>query len=105
MTAASRRRACKAAWNIPPTIGGVEWGGGAIDPVHQIYVVNNSYTAQIYQLLSRKDYDAKTKGKSPEETQDYFPQSGTPFGVYVHNFFNWLGMAVLGAALRLALRL
>ncbi|MGN6147918.1 MAG: outer membrane protein assembly factor BamB family protein, partial [Rhizomicrobium sp.] len=76
----------------PPTIGGVEWGGGAVDPAQGIYVVNNSYTAQIYQLLSRKDYDAKTKGKSQEETQDYFPQSGTPYGVYVHNFFNWLGM-------------
>jgi quinoprotein glucose dehydrogenase len=76
----------------PPTIGGVEWGGGAADPVHQIYVVNNSYTAQIYQLLSRKDYTAKTAGKSQEETQDYFPQSGTPYGVYVHNFVNWLGM-------------
>ncbi|MGA9794369.1 MAG: pyrroloquinoline quinone-dependent dehydrogenase [Rhizomicrobium sp.] len=76
----------------PPTVGGVEWGGGAVDPVHGIYVVNNSYTAQIYQLLSRKDYDAKTKGKSQEETQDYFPQSGTPYGVYVHNFFNWLNM-------------
>jgi quinoprotein glucose dehydrogenase len=76
----------------PPTVGGVEWGGGAVDPVHQIYVVNSSYTAQIYQLLKRKDYDARTKGKSPEETQDYYPQSGTPYGVYVHNFFNWLGM-------------
>ena len=77
----------------PPTIGGVEWGGGAVDPTHQIYVVNNSYTAQIYQLLSRNDYEAKTRGKSQEETQDYFPQSDTPYGVYVHNFFNWLGMA------------
>lgn len=77
----------------PPTIGGVEWGGGAVDPVHQVYVVNNSYTAQIYQLLSRKDYDEKTRGKSQEATQDYFPQTGTPYGVYVHTFFNWLGMA------------
>jgi quinoprotein glucose dehydrogenase len=76
----------------PPTIGGVEWGGGAIDPAHGIYVVNNSYTAQIYKLLSRKDYDAKTKGMTKKEAQDYYPQSGTPYGVYVHNFFNWLGM-------------
>jgi quinoprotein glucose dehydrogenase len=77
----------------PPTVGGVEWGGGAVDPVQQIYVVNNSYPAQIYQLLTRKDYEAKTNGKSTEETKDYYPQTGTPYGVYVHNFFNWLGMA------------
>ena len=76
----------------PPTVGGVEWGGGAADPVHGIYVVNNSYTAQIYQLLKRKDYEAKTKGMTQKEAADYYPQTGTPYGVYVHNFFNWLGM-------------
>ncbi|HVT23278.1 MAG TPA: pyrroloquinoline quinone-dependent dehydrogenase [Rhizomicrobium sp.] len=77
----------------PGTTGGVEWGGGAVDPIRGIYVVNNSYTAQIYQLLKRTDYDAKTKGKSPDEIADYFPQTGTPYGVYIHNFFNWMGMA------------
>jgi quinoprotein glucose dehydrogenase len=77
----------------PGTTGGVEWGGGAIDPVHQVYVVNNSYTAQIYKLLPRQQYDQETKGKSPAQTADYFPQSGTPYGVYIHNFFNWLNMA------------
>ena len=41
--------------------GGVEWGGGAVDPTSQTYVVNNSYVAQIYQLLTREDYEAQTK--------------------------------------------
>ena len=31
-TAASRRRACKARIIYPATAGGVEWGGGAVDP-------------------------------------------------------------------------
>jgi quinoprotein glucose dehydrogenase len=77
----------------PGTTGGVEWSGGAVDPVHQIYIVNNSYTAQIYKLLTRSDYNKKTKGMSKTDAADYFPQSGTPFGVYVSNFFNWMNMA------------
>jgi quinoprotein glucose dehydrogenase len=77
----------------PGTTGGVEWGGGAVDPVHQLYIVNNSYTAQIYQLIPRKEYEKKTTGMSHQEAADYSAQSGTPFGVYVHNFFNWLNMA------------
>ncbi len=77
----------------PGTTGGMEWGGGAVDPVHQLYVVNNSYTAQIYQLLTRKDYEQKTTGMSHQEAADYSAQSGTPYGVYIHNYFNWLNMA------------
>ena len=30
------------ARSIPRTIGGVEWGGGAVDPNKQIFVVNNT---------------------------------------------------------------
>ena len=41
----------------PSTAGGVEWGGGAVDPRSGIYVVNSSYVAQIYKLLDRKDYE------------------------------------------------
>ena len=77
----------------PATTGGVEWGGGAVDPARQIYVVNSSYTAQIYKLIPRAKYDAETAGKSKAAIQDYFPQKDTPYGFYDHNFFNWLGMA------------
>ena len=52
-----------------------------------------SFTAQFYQLFSHKDFDVKTRGQSPEHYQVYFAQEGAPYGVYVHNFFNWLGMA------------
>ncbi|MGH7076999.1 MAG: pyrroloquinoline quinone-dependent dehydrogenase [Acetobacteraceae bacterium] len=76
---------------FPPTSGGVEWGGGAVDPATGTYVVNNSYVAQIYKLLPRKEYDKITKGgKGVGKT--YFPQTGAPYGVEVKNFVNWLGM-------------
>ncbi len=74
---------------FPGTTGGVEWGGGAVDPSSQTYVVNNSYIAQIYQLLTREDYDAKTKGQT---VKGYFPQTGSRYGFHYEVFLNWAGM-------------
>jgi len=73
----------------PSTAGGVEWGGGAVDPRSAIYVVNSSYVAQIYQLLERRDYEERAKNGSPQE---YFPQTGAPYGFYLRTFVNFLGM-------------
>ena len=36
----------------PPTSGGVEWGGGAVDPVNQIFYVNSSSIVQIVQAAA-----------------------------------------------------
>ena len=73
----------------PSTAGGVEWGGGAVDPRSGVYVVNSSYVAQIYRLIERKDYEAQAKQGSKD---DYYPQNGAPYGFYLHNFVNFLGM-------------
>jgi quinoprotein glucose dehydrogenase len=73
----------------PASAGGVEWGGGAVDPASDTYVVNSSSVVQIYQLLTRADYDAKTKNGTPD---GYFPMNGVPYGYYQSNFVNWLGM-------------
>ena len=74
---------------FPGSAGGVEWGGGAFDPVSQTYVVNSSDVVQIYQLLTRKDYDAKTKNGKPA---NYYPMEGSPYGIHLYSFLNWLGM-------------
>lgn len=73
----------------PSTAGGVEWGGGAVDPRSGVYVVNSSYVAEIYRLIERKDYEAQAKQGSKD---DYYPQNGAPYGFYLHNFVNFLGM-------------
>jgi quinoprotein glucose dehydrogenase len=73
----------------PSTAGGVEWGGGAVDPRSGVYVVNSSYVAQIYKLIARKDYEEQAKRGSKD---DYYPQNGAPYGFYLHNFVNFLGM-------------
>lgn len=81
----------KGSLAYPSTAGGVEWGGGAVDPTSGIYVVNSSYVAQIYKLIPRKEYNETDKGKKPGDN-GYYPQTGSPYGFYLHNFVNFLGM-------------
>ena len=71
----------------PPTVGGVEWGGGAVDPEKGIYYVNSSSVTQIYQLATRADYNKKYRGK-----KNWYAQEGSPYAVKVRNFTNWLGI-------------
>ncbi|HZD90054.1 MAG TPA: PQQ-binding-like beta-propeller repeat protein [Pseudolabrys sp.] len=79
----------KGSLAYPSTAGGVEWGGGAVDPTTGTYVVNSSAVAQIYRLIPRKKYDEITKNGTPD---GYYPQKGAPYGFYLHNFVNQWGM-------------
>ena len=62
----------------PSFIGGVEWGGGAVDPRSGIYVVNYSSVTEIYRLVPRADYDAAAK--SGGEDGGFSPMTGSPYG-------------------------
>jgi quinoprotein glucose dehydrogenase len=77
------------ALTYPGTVGGVEWGGGAVDPVSQTYVVNNSSVAMIYQLLKRAEYDKLNRS---EDRKNYYAMAGTPYGMHLETFLNWAGM-------------
>jgi len=72
----------------PPSTGGVEWGGGALDPRSNTFVVNSSSVAFVYKLIPRKDYAEAEK----EDRADTYPQLGAPYGVQLKMFANWLGM-------------
>lgn len=74
----------------PPTTGGMQWGGGAVDPERGIFVVNHSSVVQIYKLIPRAEYDAATSGGS--ETGGFFPMTGSPYGLQLTTFLNPLGM-------------
>jgi quinoprotein glucose dehydrogenase len=74
----------------PGTIGGTEWGGGAVDPRSQTFVVNSSSAVQTYQLMTRADFDKALSGGS--ETGGLFPQTGGPYGMNLNTFLNPLGM-------------
>ena len=78
----------KGSLVYPPSTGGVEWGGGALDPRSNTFVVNSSSVAFIYKLIARRDYDQARK----KDAADTFPQKGAPYGVQIKMFANWLGM-------------
>jgi quinoprotein glucose dehydrogenase len=81
----------KGALMYPGTIGGVEWGGGAVDPNKQIFVVNSTSVVQIYQLLPRKEFEAAAKAGGME-TGGFFPMTGSPYGIQLTTFLNPIGM-------------
>lgn len=76
----------KGSLIYPPTSGGVEWGGGAVDPNKDIFYVNNSSMVQIYKLIPRKKY------KSQKDKSGDYAQKGSPYGFHLENFMNGLGM-------------
>jgi quinoprotein glucose dehydrogenase len=77
----------------PGTVGGIEWGGGSVDPHKHIFVVNNSSLAQIQKLIPRKEYDAIVdRGTGTENSDSYFPMLGAPYAIQLTNFFNPIGM-------------
>jgi quinoprotein glucose dehydrogenase len=76
----------------PATVGGTEWGGGAVDPQKQIFVVNSSSVVQIYKLIPRAEYDKITADPKAAETGGYFPMTGGPYGIQLSTFLNPLGM-------------
>jgi quinoprotein glucose dehydrogenase len=79
----------KGTLTYPATAGGTEWGGGAVDPRTQTYVVNSSSVVQLYRLIKRADYD---KESNNGKKSGYYPMDGAPYGFHISNFVNWLGM-------------
>ena len=61
----------------PMTGGGVNWGGVAFDPVHQILYANTSHALHLVKLFPR----AEAEGMKPEPGHDFGPQIGAPFAM------------------------
>jgi quinoprotein glucose dehydrogenase len=59
------------------TGGGVNWGGAAFDPVHQILYANTSYAVHIVKLIPRTE----AEGFKPPAGHDFGPQQGAPFAM------------------------
>jgi quinoprotein glucose dehydrogenase len=75
----------------PATLGGVEWGGGALDPTTNTYVVNSNVVPQIYTLVPRADADKKY-GTALRARDGYAAQQGSAYGFKLENFLNMWGM-------------
>jgi quinoprotein glucose dehydrogenase len=75
----------------PATVGGVEWGGGALDPTTNTYVVNSDHVPQVYTLIPRADAD-KLYGDALRGANGYAAQHGSAYGFRLENFLNMWGM-------------
>ena len=75
----------------PATVGGVEWGGGAVDPTTGTYVVNADQVPQVYSLVPRAEADKKY-GNALRNADGYAAQQGSAYGFRLQNFLNMWGM-------------
>jgi quinoprotein glucose dehydrogenase len=73
--------------HYPSAAGGVNWGGGSLDPERRLFVVNQTRVPSIVTLVPRADYE-KIKGTIPTFTRSlpgttslYGEQAGTPYAV------------------------
>ncbi|MCG7599340.1 pyrroloquinoline quinone-dependent dehydrogenase [Halomonas sp. McH1-25] len=74
---------------FPPTTGGTQWGGGAVNPETGIYVVNSNHVVQIYKLIPRDEFQ---QAEQQGETGGYYAQGDVPYGFHLQTFLNWAGM-------------
>ena len=75
---------------FPGNVGGMNWGGVAIDPASGVLIVNQTHTAMIARLLPRAEYEAKSRAPA-RYLFDYFPMKGTPYGLMRQPFFSPFG--------------
>jgi quinoprotein glucose dehydrogenase len=78
----------------PGYLGGIDWGGVAVDPVRQIMVANWSRMPNYTRLIPRKDADAMGLKPGPEGIVPGQPQAqaGTPFAAKTGAFLSPLGV-------------
>ena len=67
---------------MPSNIGGVHWGGVAVDPVRQIAVIPVNRVAAVVQLIPREQYNherAMAEDKRLNRDYEYNEMLGTPY--------------------------
>jgi quinoprotein glucose dehydrogenase len=72
----------------PMTGGGVNWGGAAFDPVHQILYANTSRAIHIVRLIPR----AEAQNYKPPKGIEFALQRGAPFAMTRHVAMSPLGI-------------
>jgi quinoprotein glucose dehydrogenase len=68
---------------IPGNIGGMNWGGFAYDPSHDLLILPNNHIATEVRLIPRASYEEIRTSSSRKLDGDweFAPQSGTPYGM------------------------
>jgi quinoprotein glucose dehydrogenase len=74
---------------FPYTGGGVNWGGGAVDPTQGLFIVNTTRLAHIIRLIPRPERVAATAAHPEAELGLHF---GTPYFIQREILFSPLGV-------------
>ncbi len=75
---------------MPATLGGMNWGGVALDPQSGLMVAYQSHLAIVTKLVPRAEFDAIPQGSVVYPTEAY-PMHGTPYGVIRSPLFSSFG--------------
>jgi quinoprotein glucose dehydrogenase len=75
---------------FPHTSGGMNWGGVAIDEQRKLLIVNQAHVAQVVQLVPR-DQTAKITPEEMQYPNEFYPMTGTPYGVKRFPLFSPFG--------------
>ncbi len=85
--------------HYPGALGGINWGGVAIDPNRKILVVNQSHLPTAVTLIPRAEFDALpseersvSPGGLPGTTQLFGEMQGTPYAVRRELLFSPFGI-------------
>lgn len=67
---------------FPGNLGGMNWSGGAFDPVRQIYVTNvNNLPMEVHLIPREQSRAAEEAAKPGRFRAEISPQHGTPYGM------------------------
>jgi len=75
---------------MPATLGGMNWGGVALDPESGLMLANQSHLAIVTRLVPRAEFDALPQGAIVYPAEAY-PMKGTPYGVIRYPLFSSFG--------------
>ena len=89
----------------PGTIGGVEWGGGAVDPRSGIFVVNYSSARADLPADPARPTTTRARNAGRSRPAGSSRMTGSPYGIQLTDLPQPARHAVLEAALRLDRRL
>lgn len=78
----------------PATSGGMQWGGGAVDPRTGLYIINTSRVVETLRMIPRQEYDTLIQGREEGSASEagLYPQLGAPYGFELAVLRNWLGI-------------
>ena len=76
----------------PGYLGGMNWGGVAIDPRRNMLIVNDIRFSTLVRLIPSAELTDKDKSDVSHASYEVHPQKGAPYGVELSSFLSPLGL-------------